>query len=72
MKRIILDTFNTPDSVEWHLKKHTVRVNGLTTCSGDRYLVWDQNDILAGEVPSLRAAKELIDERLRAQAAAGA
>ena len=59
----LIDTFGTPDSMEWRHRRHVVRANGHPTGDGDRYLVWDRADELVAECPSLRAAGHWIDSQ---------
>jgi hypothetical protein len=63
MHSTVLDYFNTPDSIEWRHRSHFVRRNGNPTGPADAYLVWDRNGSLIGETPSLRKAKQVIDNQ---------
>lgn len=62
MHKILLDTLGTPDSKEWYCHGCTIRLNGYTCNQSEKYLVWDRDDQLIGQVPSLREAEQLIDE----------
>lgn len=62
MHQIHLDTLGTPDSKEWRHHGYTIRLNGYPCNPSEKYLVWDRDDQLIGEAPSLREAQQLVDE----------
>lgn len=63
MHSTVLDTFGTPDSIEWRHRRHFVRINSRPASQGDTYLVWNQAGDLIGETPTLQAARQLITEQ---------
>lgn len=59
----LIDTFGTPDSMEWRHRRHVIRANGHPAGNGDRFLVWNRADVLVAECPSLRDAGHWIDSQ---------
>lgn len=48
--------------MEWRHNRYTIRLNSYHCNPSEKYLVWDLDDHLIGEVPSLRKAQQLVDE----------
>jgi hypothetical protein len=61
MHSTVLDTFGTPDSIEWRHRGHFVRANCRPTGTADRYLIWNRCGELVATAPSLQAARRAID-----------